>query len=674
MSKGASVSTKKKPENISENMLPEALAPSQLVEVVARLARSHDYAEALAIANLMGAQSMAPLAQEMLSELGGSLSYGLRYSHSTQGKSLAWAAKLMEWGAMPFAHEGMPGESGYKKSFFEKIVAGGYWAYAGLLVEADPDGAALAGSAFARIGQAERRRWFDEKSQSTTAQELLAQAGAKALGVGFKAGMDPKGKARGQPWIFSCVDADSLRAFVQAGADPSERNSLGQTLSESIAARAPSRARQDLLSLARQVQSTESGGDKASAEREALALARAGSGAREVVKAAKAAGLEIRDIKSTDGMPMLGVAIEAGNWGLVADLLKNGADARASTPQGFPLSALILAGGSYTNLHSSGAKLTKAKECVAQLIDGIDFSWRDADGSPLLEAFAKTRAGAQGSAIRLDYDSMSRWVKREPIDAANPLWARLDALGQDAWAIRTCAEKRPEEPWSAGGRMLMELLLTGDLPTGMGRESWSVDNGLGKFLQCAGMGEGARERMERICAPEQWEAAFAAFWSGAGQRGGSDYKKQEMAKRLESAMEYWVSIADKLGMEAFDMGRLSKSLTSGWAAGANGEPPPVNAGEWVERFAKKICSRLPYKAGALLLDILDQPGRAPIEVGYRVWRHCQEEKIKLALPESHPLLSEPGRVGTELANHPVWRQLEEHLVERESLRTKKVRL
>jgi hypothetical protein len=673
------VATKKKIESANEDALPAAMLPVELTDVLRRLVKSRYFVDSMAVAELLGKEKLRPMAQEFLVDLGSHVSYGMSFSAEEAGKPLAWGQKLIEWGADPFLHQGSEADYTYKKSFFEMVVKGGYWAYAGLLVASDPDGVEKSKAAFDRMNVSESPRRYSsvvagQACAPTRAQEILAQSGAKALALGFKSGMDPNTVVLGQPWMFSSIDAPSLQAFIDAGANPTARNGQGHTLSEAIASREPSRARQELLSLARKVQSGENAGDKPAATREALALAKAGSAHREVHKAARAAGMELRDIKSENGMPMLGVAIESGNWGLVGEMLKTGADPKQLTPSGFPVAAMVLSStASASRSSTSSAKLVKARDCMDALIDSLDFSWRSEQGEPLLEAFCKSKH-SQGP-LHIPYEALSRWIKKEPLDATNPLWHRLHLLGESPWVVRSCAEQRPDEPWHMGKLMLMELLLMGSLPkiSSYGERSWDTENGLGKFFQRCSSGEGARARMERICAPEQWEAAFSAYWKAA-RENKSDYQCEELATRVVTALEYWVGLAAKLDLEPFDMQRLSQSVTQGWQPGADGSSPRVNAGEAIHIFGNKICALMPYKAGGLLLDILDVQRSSAIEVGYRIWRFCQKEKVKLALPESHPLFSEPGRVGAELANHIVWRQIEEHLVEKASVSSKKVRL
>lgn len=220
----------------------------------------------------------------------------------------------------------------------------------------------------------------------------------------------------------------------------------------------------------------------------------------------------------------------------------------------------------------------------------------------------------------------------------------------------------------------MERLLCGGLAGRFGKSSWDSDNCVGQFLQGQGRGEGAKERMERFCAPEQWEAAMDAVWSRARSHEGSSYQTQEMGERLFSAMEYWMELSTKLGMEPFDMDRLSKGLLRGWEAAVLGGSSAAEVARIAEKITKMACSKKPASAGGLLLDLLDRQGQSEVIAAQRVWIHCAEAKAKLALPESHPLLSEPGRVGERLANHPLWREIEEHVIERASAPARRVRL
>lgn len=668
---------KKKIEPSAASAMPETIKAMSVEALFDSLVKEHNFKAAYSLVDILGEELIKSKAPVLLEDLvqwtrwGGSM-FGDR------SMMLDWGEKLMSWGADPFAFTPKTDKEPKKPSYFEVLVRGGFWAYATSMAKSSPEAMEQAQQVAIRINQRELS-WKNQSETTTELQEKMIEEGADALSFGFTIGLDPNVMVRGQPWVFSCKNVEMLRQFVKAGVNAAAKNSRGQTMSEAFASIEGSRARQEMQDEARRAQNLSATPlDPASSSREAFALARAGSW-REIKKAAKGGDLNPLTMKNPEGGSLLAVAIGNSNWVLVGELLAAGADPRELTPVGqaaLPTVARAFGVGDnyfFSSLKATAAKLTQASLVREELMKSVDYSWRDAKGQNLLEAFKEVMPKNE----RFNNNFVWRWLKGVPLDPSRPLWSRVGTLLEDSSLARRCAAERRSEPWMDGDKSLMGFLLMSDAPDGYvrSRDEWKYQNEFKRFIESIAYGEARCEALECIFAPEQWEGALRDYWTLSTDPKCSREKIAAIAERFELAMTWRIQTAknDKLE-EPFDFDRIGKAIVAGYAVRVLQGGKAVDCERVIRDLGTKLCLAYPEKAGAVLLDILGAQTSKSTEIGYAIWTHCKDHEMNLILPESHPIMEKSGGLLPELANHPIWREIEESVVAKAAVKARKIRL
>lgn len=183
--------------------------------------------------------------------------------------------------------------------------------------------------------------------------------------------------------------------------------------------------------------------------------------------------------------------------------------------------------------------------------------------------------------------------------------------------------------------------------------------------------------MAAICAPEQWEAAFSEFWrqsSAQGAGSNDDYQDRELVERMAKAIGEWADCAKKWEIDdPFDFARMGRSLVAGWDIRPDGSRA-LRAGPAIEKLATLLCVKFPDRAGVVLLDVLAAQTESSAKVGHAIWRRALEAGAQVSLPDAHPIFEKAGGLAPELANHPIWREIEELVVAKAASSARKIRL
>lgn len=665
-------------ENPSRAAMPRGLEPKSLLEVFEQRARNRDYRAALALAPAMGEEWMRSNAQSLMRDCSKALSYQMS---GVDFDLLGWMEKLRGWGADPFLGPQVergrePWSGGPESSVFKHLCEGGYWAYASSLALEDEDSKARAKAVLDRendyaVSFEGYLRDPKKIAQGTRVQKRMAEGGAAALKLGFELGFEVDCVVDGSPWIFLCHDVASVEAFAKAGVDSTAKNKLGQGLLEVFAALPAAKQRQQMVAAARSAVGLASEAslrsDPDRGLREVLQLARKASW-REVCAAAKEAHLDPLKIRDPSGLPILAVAIDNANFGLASDAVKAGADPQevaGNPPLPVALRAMASAGASGS---LSPAKREKMATLACSLLEKIDFSWRDAQGRRVLEAFAAAFPNRTPSLV-----AMVKWAELEPLDPSDPLWARATRACADTYAVRAFARSRPSEPWMTPGLGLMEHLLAQGFSEARFSNEWSRE--LEGFISNLSLGPSGVQNLTKLCVPEQWERAIERFWREGVENiaRGKDKRFLSMGRELLGAMKTWSAYAARTEVQAFDMERMCKSIASAWQV-VGGLAAPRNVDEQVVELGSFLCKAYPHQAGRLVLDILSTGRPAALGCAAAIWRRAREEGVDLRVPESHPFYETPDVLSSEVANHPMWREIEQAVVARASKSASKARL
>lgn len=682
----------KKEDRATGSTLPAALEPTAIAELMERLAERRDYAGALALAQLVGEPAVRARSQAMLLKAGNVLRNASHSIFDDASAGLGWAERLIGWGADPFAHRGEPAASGseerYEESFFECVMEGGFWAYAAKLALSSKESKRGAQLAVARMNiAAGPDRWLRRAGwpgrPGSRAQEIMSEGGAPALALGFALGLDPDSLAKSQPWVFSCKDAASVRAFAATGFDAEAKNAFGLTLPEACARVALAKTRQEMQQAAMEALAARAKLKKAEepaaqnspspasgsvfAGAHVLALAPRASW-REVERASKAAGLDPLSMADERGNTLLALAVETANWALASELIRAGADPLAvsgSPPIPVALRALGAEGSMSMGRSSMSTTKRQALEKLAlEMIDKVDFSWRDGQGRPPLEAFAAAYPRRLPG-----WRAFDRWIEREPVDPANPLWARAARCGIPLFMLAPCALRREQEPWMAPGLGLLALLATAPTPKSLYAGDARAPE-LSNFMKSLGSGASAAPMMGKLCAPAQWEAACAAMWD----KSRAGHRQEETAVGLAEAISRWGKVAAEADVEAFDMPLMSRALLAGFESDPEGRDAPGEAPELAKAIGVALCVARPFEAGSLVLDALGSGQPRAMAVGYEIWRAARARGADLRAPAEHPVYAARGELAEKLSNHPIWREIEVDALDRASKSSAKMRL
>lgn len=619
--------------------------------LISSFAKSRHFDEARALLSMSGEGASTGKLDGWLSELAS----WARYAGHDLASGLGWAQALIDLGANPFAHEGDPAKYDYSASFFETIVSAGFWGYAKKLAFSSQENEAKSRLAFDRLSKSPTRMAKDSFLTSLCAQ------GAEMVEMALNLGMDPNAADGYEPWFFKAKDAETLKAFAKGGADFSKKNGMGMTLGEALATREPAKARQAMLEAYREVGAAES--SDAAAHIKALATLSATASYKEMSAQAKSCSIKLTDVKDSMGHNLLALALQKANWGLALDLSAQGFSFADKGPAGLPVACeALFASAPYSKSRkTTDAMMERESRCLKAAVEALGVSKDPESGKPWLELSIEKKLGQSFA-----YSTLRAWFEFEPLaeQGERPLWARLADLGQNPWTVRLTAQERSKESWfdeKLGG--LMSYLLLASLPTTyVARDQeWKYEDGFKKITQNFSYGKGDFELLAKLNSTSQWVDSIQRIDDLGRSNDLSSYAHGVARERLMRAAKSWAYVARQMKIDAFDVQEISDALLSGTRPKA-GKGSSYKAWETLEEFGMLLYECHPEKFGSFFMDVLTEQNTQAIKLAQTLWNMNATKTQKFTIPEQHRLLSEPGLVGSVLANHPLWRSIEVHLV------------
>lgn len=556
-------------------------------------------------------------------------------------QELGFCELLMSKGADPLLASENEKRWSSDRSLVGALVEAGAWQYAGLLVgRAGPAGKQRA---LALLGQ--------EEGNLHRLHVFLGTRGPHAIAFGADIGMDMSATVFDAPWAAMSASAADLAAFAKAGADLSARDSRGRSLAEIFAQRDAGAARQALLK-AVAAREDSPRGEAAVAMMEKIASE---GSFKEFAALAKGAGLSPAKTLASNGRTMLGVALESANWTMARGLMAAGANPME------PCGADGIPAGAHALLGSAVKRKTRAQvEAEGAILEGIfskmDFSWRSADGLPMLEAAAASARRAQPRGFFWNASAAAAWGAAEPESADNPLWARALDLGVQDRAVAAIAGKRiGESEWSPSGVGVLEWAAT----------KTTVDNGEGSAVNI--LVQARREaaasspasaanddKVMNLFTRKQWEATIKSFWSVAARAhekriaegehpSTRSWQVEYAAQKIQKAMAHWAREAEQRGIKSIDEKDLAE-----WAFGSWSDGDPY-CGKWAGGILVGAVRRgAPPELGGLVLDLACKGTPEAIKAACEVWRRMETYGLSGALPQEHPIYAADAALIAEL--------------------------
>lgn len=630
--------------------------PAKVLDVqslISSFAKSRHFDEARALLSMSAPEAAVGKLDGWLSDV----TSWSRYAGHDLGSGLGWAQSLIDLGADPFAHAGSPEKYDYSASFFETIVMAGFWGYAKKLAFASEDNEAKSRLAFDRLSKKPSGMGRDIFRTSLCVQ------GAEMVEMALNLGLDPNAADGYEPWFFKAKDAETLKVFAKAGADFSKKNGMGMTLGEALATREPAKARQAMLEAYREVGAADS--SDAAAHIKALVSLSATASYKELSAQAKSCSVKLTDVKDSAGDNLLALALKKANWGLALDLSAKGFSFADKGPSGLPVACEVLfASAPYSKSRkATDAMMERESKCIKAALTALGCSQDSESGKPWLELSIEKKLGESFA-----FSTMRFWFEFEPLaqQGERPLWARLADLGQNPWTVRLTAQERSKESWcdeKLGG--LMSYLLLASLPTTFvsSDHEWKYEDGLKKITQNYSFGKGDFELLAKLHSSSQWVDSIEKLDDMGRSNDSNSYGLGVARERLMRAAKSWAHFTRQIKTDAFDVQMITDALLRGTREKA-GKGPSYKAWEMLEEFGMLLYERHPEKFGSFFMDVLTEQNSQAMKWAQKLWSmNADKDQIqKFTIPEQHRLLSEPGLVGAGLANHPIWRSIEEHLV------------
>ena len=286
----------------------------------------------------------------------------------------------------------------------------------------------------------------------------------------------------------------------------------------------------------------------------------------------------------------------------------------------------------------------------------MDFSWRSADGLPMLEAAAASARRAQPRGFFWNASAAAAWGAAEPESADNPLWARALDLGVQDRAVAAIAGKRiGESEWSPSGVGVLEWAAT----------KTTVDNGEGSAVNI--LVQARREaaasspasaanddKVMNLFTRKQWEATIKSFWSVAARAhekriaegehpSTRSWQVEYAAQKIQKAMAHWAREAEQRGIKSIDEKDLAE-----WAFGSWSDGDPY-CGKWAGGILVGAVRRgAPPELGGLVLDLACKGTPEAIKAACEVWRRMETYGLSGALPQEHPIYAADAALIAEL--------------------------
>lgn len=566
-------------------------------------------------------------------------------------QELGFCEFLIAKGADPMMSSPKADRWGSQSSLIGVLPKAGLWSYAQMLLAREGPG----GSAKAlEVISAEHAK------MGRSLHELLGKGGPGGIAFAASLGMNMNEIVEKAPWAAMSQDVLDLRAFAAAGADLSALDGQGRSLAEIFAQRPPGRARQGLVQA---IMELAQGGDKESVAKMMGKMAQEGS-FKEISALAQSAGLDPATAKTPDGRTMLGMALACANWTMARDLMKAGSDpAEPCGADGIPAGAHALL--AISSDKPSKARVNAEAGCLVAAFAGLDFSWRDKDGLPLLEAVkAAEQRRRESTYVYWCVAAVEAWGKAEPESNGRPMWERAMDLKMSDALVATVAGWRPRESsTSSAGLSILEWAV------GRTRNYWQEERGnMATLLSSRGEAARARacEKDEDLAmfAPEHWKKAVAAFWALAEKAheakalGHKDWEHgraaQHACDELCLGLKHWVAWARVRGKTPFAAEDMQE-----WAFGRWSDDDSAS-GTWAGKIIMAGGNDLREEmlAGALM-DLAAKGTSEAIAAAESGWMKIRLGSSTRKLPESHEMYGRHWSPSPELAGTQLWKSVEE---------------
>lgn len=566
-------------------------------------------------------------------------------------QELGFCEFLIGKGADPMMPSPKADRWGSESSLIGALPKAGLWRYAQKLLErAGPGGEARALAVITA----------EHAAMNKSLHERFGMGGPEGIAFAARLGMNMSETVGRAPWAAMSQDALDLRAFAAAGADLSAVDSQGRTLAEIFALRPPGRARQGLVQAI--VELTQ-GGDQENVVKMMGTMAREGS-FKEMAALAASGSLDPATAKDQDGRTMLGIALSNANWTMARDLMKAGA--KPTEPcgaDGIPAGARALTG--IASEKASKARANAEAGCLETVFSKMDFSWRDKDGLPALEAMsAADKMARPGGQVYWNMAAIEAWAKAEPESSGVPMWERAMSLKvQDAMVATVAGWRTRESSTSSAGLGLLEWAVSRT------RSYWQEGRSNMTMLLRA-RGESARknscEKDEDLAMfkPEHWGKAATALWALADKAheavaaGKPDWEARRAAEHACDefclALRHWVVGARLRGKTPFSASDMQE-----WAFGRWSADNPASGTLAGKIIAAGIhAPREAMMAGAIM-DLAAKRTPSAAEAAEDAWKKMKVADPSRELPESHEMYGAHWEPIPELAQTQLWKAVEE---------------
>lgn len=655
------------PPHKKARLQPQAQSePMSLQKLLAQKIQSEDWGTALSLLKIDPTLSLGDPSElgEPLRKLGSSMSWSS--SGDRIDELMAMAHRLIEAGADPM--EKGKHEWRAKNSFFKLLFEAGYFEAVDQMVAQKGAQAALAALQEGLSGEDQLK-------------DLLSRGHPEGIKRAIQWGLDPNSSCKGEPWLLRSPNPKIFEAMLKAGADPRVKRSNGEGILDIIARHTKASERSEWMGLAQDALAKAGSMDK-NAQFAAIEQIAKSASPREVASACKKAGIAPVDWRDAEDRSLLAVALEHGNWKLVKEMIKWGANpARWVEKAQAPEAALALTDAKDTGKKGGSATQDRLKaEALSALKEKFTWGARWEDQS-LPEALMKSPEWGprlRGGGLRKNLWSYAglRWfAQSEPSDPVKPMWWRMAKNKASGLAILAMIAR--EEPFEAQGSTALGALVEADLdhlfPASTDpyasyrwRDSWRYERDSMRALQSA-QRQGETRELEYLspsAIAESIEHIAHAVAAGRGSTSASGIGMDKMGEDLGRMIALRIERIEKrelgedIGFEP--IGRsLKQSIRqcarAGWGVIFIQAMAPMLA---------SACKACPREAGWLIMEALDAGCEEGQMLAKDVWEKIKNQEEPVRLPETHSLLAE--NLPESFRASAAWREMESRMLSQAS--------